>query len=151
MSLPSRLLSPGSPGSCVAFAIKCPHYWWSGAPWCHRLETLETTGALLIGLWGLFQMRSQCKQLPPLWWPELNYYWRYSSAQCWELSILVTKSHRFCDQNLPVLVLCVRIVSLTLLYSELGPVHIWQLLLKHIPGRPNYDQEWSIAIIIIII
>ena len=26
-----------------------------------------------------------------------------------------------------------------------GPVHIWRLLLKHMPGRPNYDQEWSIA------
>ena len=26
-----------------------------------------------------------------------------------------------------------------------GPVHICRLLLKHIPGRPNYDQEWSIA------
>ena len=41
MSLPSQLPSPGSPGLCVAFAIKCPHYWWSGAPWCHRLETLR--------------------------------------------------------------------------------------------------------------
>ena len=66
-------------------------------------------------------MRSQCKQLPPLCWPELNYYWRYSPAQCWELSILVTKSHQFCDQILPaVLFLCVRIVSLPLLYSELN-------------------------------
>ena len=24
-------------------------------------------------------------------------------------------------------------------------VQIWRLLLKHMPGRPNYDQEWSIA------
>ena len=29
--------------------------------------------------------------------------------------------------------------------DPLGPVHIWRLLLRHIPGRPNYDKEWSMA------
>ena len=27
----------------------------------------------------------------------------------------------------------------------LGPVRICRLLLEHIPGWPNYDQEWSIV------
>ena len=28
---------------------------------------------------------------------------------------------------------------------SLGPVRICRLLLEHIPGWPNYDQEWSIV------
>ena len=27
----------------------------------------------------------------------------------------------------------------------LGTVHIFRLLPEHLPGRPNYDQEWSIV------
>ena len=31
------------------------------------------------------------------------------------------------------------------MYIHLGIVHICQLLIEHLPGRPNYDQEWSIV------
>ena len=33
----------------------------------------------------------------------------------------------------------------TIILQQLGTVRICRLLPEHLPGRPNYDQEWSIV------